>query len=203
MHLYKSGDKSRALCETCGGLVATTFAYRDVPFDDGSGVVHDILAGVCDGCGQVVSIPAQSTPAIRRAREVADIPLEVQLPAPALEILDAAAYRIDPQATPRFRKMLIAYYINRLAGHPGAGAALKDRNVVMRKRPRVKAPRRRLSLKLAPRTNAAFNQLRTTSGLPKTDLVLSVVDMIETDIVRPKKPRILSDLRQIAAVANA
>lgn len=203
MHLYKSGDKSRAFCEACGGLVTTTFAYRDVPFDDGSGVVRDILAGSCDGCGEVVSIPAQSTPAIRRGREVAEIPLEVQLPAPALEILDAAAYRIDPQATPRFRKMLIAYYINRLAGEPGAGDALKSRNDAVRSRPRVKVPRRRLSLKLAPRTNDAFDRLRTVSGLPKTDLVLSVVDMIEAEIVRPRKPRILSDLKQIAAVANA
>lgn len=203
MKLYKPGEKSRAVCETCGGLATTTFAYRDVPFDDGSGTVRDVLAGVCDGCGEVVSIPAQSTPAIRRAREVAEIPLEVQLPAPALEVLDAAAYRIDPRATTRFRKVLIAYYINRLADRPEIGAALRKRSDAVRKEPRIGSPRKRLSLKLAPRTNDAFNKLRAASGLPKTDLVLSVVDMIEGDIVRPRNPRILAELKQIAAVANA
>ncbi|WP_172746163.1 hypothetical protein [Neorhizobium sp. T7_12] len=50
-----------------------------------------ILAAVCDECDAVVAIPAQSTPAIRRAREVAEVALEVSIPAPEVEILDAAA----------------------------------------------------------------------------------------------------------------
>jgi len=66
--IYNPGDKSRAICEGCAKVVATTFVYRDVAFDDGSGVVRDILVAVCDACEAIVDVPAQSTPAIRQAR---------------------------------------------------------------------------------------------------------------------------------------
>lgn len=65
---FKESDKSRAICSHCERVVRTTFVYRDVPFDDGLGTVPDILAAVCDECGAVAAIPAQSTAAIIRAR---------------------------------------------------------------------------------------------------------------------------------------
>ncbi|WP_200798012.1 hypothetical protein [Roseivivax lentus] len=66
---YREGDRSRAICSVCGHIVSTTFALRDVPFDAGIGVVPNVLAAVCDNCGGVVAIPAQSTNAIARAHE--------------------------------------------------------------------------------------------------------------------------------------
>ena len=71
MKFFEAGDTSKAICESCKALVPTTFQSRDVAFDDGSGSVKDILAAVCDHCDTVVSIPAQSTPAIKRARDTA------------------------------------------------------------------------------------------------------------------------------------
>lgn len=62
--VFNVGDKSRAVCEACQTVVATTFELCDLPFSDGSGVANKIMAGVCDQCGTVVSIPAQSTPVI-------------------------------------------------------------------------------------------------------------------------------------------
>lgn len=97
--IYAPGDTGQAICPHCEKRVTTSYAYRDVPFDDGSGVVKDILAAVCDTCDRVAAIPAQSTPAIRRARDIADIPLEVSLLAPEIEVLDAAAFSIAPQST--------------------------------------------------------------------------------------------------------
>lgn len=68
----KENDKSKAFCEDCKDLITTTMQYRDVPFDDGSAIVKNILVGVCDNCGIVVSIPAQSTPAIAEAKRKAN-----------------------------------------------------------------------------------------------------------------------------------
>lgn len=62
-HEYKKGEKSRAICHHCG-LVQTTFRHRDVRVE---GVNVHILTGVCDKCNQVVSIPAQATPTIKKA----------------------------------------------------------------------------------------------------------------------------------------
>lgn len=69
MKLLNAGDKSKAICHHCGTLVTTTLRLCDVPFSNVSSVVKDILAGVCDQCDRVVSTPAQSTPAIKAARE--------------------------------------------------------------------------------------------------------------------------------------
>ena len=69
MKLYKAGDKSKAICHFCKDLVETTFGYHTVPFNDGCGSVPNIMAATCDQCGSVVSIPAQSTTAIKEARE--------------------------------------------------------------------------------------------------------------------------------------
>ncbi len=67
MTLHLPGGKGTAICER-DGRVSTTFRYRDVPFGDGSGVARKILAGCCDRCGEVVSIPPQSMPSIKAAR---------------------------------------------------------------------------------------------------------------------------------------
>lgn len=63
--IIKQYDKSKAICFNCKDVVATTFLYKDVPFSDGSGVVENILAAVCDVCGEVVATPAQATPQIK------------------------------------------------------------------------------------------------------------------------------------------
>lgn len=114
MKIYHEADKSRAMCEN-DGLVTTTFAYRDVPFRDGSGIVKDILVAVCDKCGDVVAIPPQSSLAIRATREKAAVSVEANLPAIYIDTLDLAAYRIDPNLTPDFRKRLLMYYVHTYA----------------------------------------------------------------------------------------
>lgn len=70
-HIHAEGEKSEAICYDCGRVVQTTFVIRDVPFDDGIGIARAIMACVCDGCGEVVAIPAMSTPQIAAARREA------------------------------------------------------------------------------------------------------------------------------------
>lgn len=74
MKFYQEGDKSLAICNRCEDLVQTTFTRRNVPFDDSVGQVKGVLVSVCDVCDQVVGVPAQSTPAIKAAREAAVAP---------------------------------------------------------------------------------------------------------------------------------
>lgn len=208
--LYAPGEKSRAICRHCNKAVETTFDYRNVPFDDGSGEVKDILVAVCDECGTVAAIPAQSTPAIRRTRETAEIPLEVSLSAPEIEILDAAAFKIDPQATPRFRKAIFTYYLGRFELNADELNAVKidlDRWVAVREQrkasAKVKIPTRRLSFKIAPRTEQRVVAVLSRTGWSKTKLVRSVVMRAERDILEEKARQSVIDLQQIAAAVNA
>lgn len=207
MQLYEAGDKSKAICEHCKSLVPTTFMYRDVPFDDGSGIVKDILVAVCDICDAVVAIPAQSTPAIRRARENAEVTLEVSVSARDLAVLDLVAWRIDEAATSRFRKSLIAHFLKRLEDDPEAPqrlAATIRKRASSRKGPnRVNIPRKRFSCKISPATDARVDQLMRASGLKKSDLVKAVIGEIEDKLVRQEAPADLALLRDVAAVVNA
>jgi hypothetical protein len=70
MRCYRAGDKGRALCAS-DGRVSTTYRHRTVVFGDGTGTAARILAGVCDRCGRVVSIPAQSVSSVGVARTFA------------------------------------------------------------------------------------------------------------------------------------
>jgi hypothetical protein len=203
MKLYRSGEKISAICEACGTVQQATFAYRDVPFSDGFGVVKDILVAVCDECGEIIATPAQSTPAIRAARETAVKPIEVSLPAPFIEALDLAAFRIDPQATTEFRKRLLAYYIHRAAESDQPAERLADRVARSGERFDVGAPRRRLSFKVTPRLNSEIDRIIEKSNLTKSDLIKSLVMQIDEDILQPKSPHNMKELRRLAAVASA
>ncbi|MBB1250383.1 hypothetical protein [Rhizobium sp. G21] len=202
MKLHVAGEKSKALCPHCQELTGATYAYRDVPFDDGVGRAKNILALVCDQCGDIVATPAQSTPAIKAARETATRPIEVNIPAPFIEALDLAAFRIDPEATSEFRKKLLAYYIFQAAETDQAQTELIG---VAPDRPAFnsEAPKRRLSLKVTPRLNAAIERLMTTLHLTKSDLVKLLVLKIYDDILGSRNPANLKELQRLAAVATA
>lgn len=205
MKVYKAGEKSKAICNDCASLVSTTFTYRDVPFDDGKGLVKDVMASVCDQCDRVVALPAQSTPAVRRSREIADVSLEVMLSASDMELLDLATWRIDPDSGLRLRKPLLAYYIQRLSGDPAAIARLqaKSSTRISTAAKAMKIPKRRLSMKFAPKTDASMQELMKASGLNKSHLIRGIVHEIEDDLVRPQNPKNLQKLREIAMVVVA
>lgn len=204
MKFYQQGDKGSALCPGCAQRVSTTFQRRDVPFNDGKGLARGILAAVCDQCDQVVGIPAQSTPAIREARPNELVALDANLPAVYIDMLDMAVHLLDPSASTQLRKVLLAYFLNRLAHDANTRSELQAAHVYCREHyaePRG-VPRRRLSMKLSPRIAHSLDTLLEGTGLSQTELLKCVIVQIEHDVVSAPKPelvKILSDL--CAAIA--
>ncbi|WP_368517315.1 hypothetical protein [Rhizobium sp.] len=205
MKIWYAGDKSKALCEKCRKVVATTFDYHDVPFESGIGVAKQIMAATCDECGTVVAIPPQSTPAIRVAREIASRPLEVIMAAPFLDTLDLASYRIDPSAGVVLRKSLIAYFVHRSVNDDSLVERLRRNAELHREKWRSwhDTPSKRLSMKVTPRVGDEFEELVKKSALNKTTLVKSIVMDIASEIVEPEEPRMMPELRRMAAALAA
>lgn len=204
MKVYEAGEKIQALCHNDGD-VTVTFDYRDVPFRDKRGVAENILVGVCDTCKSVIFIPAQSTPAIAAARKRAERALEVSLPSPFVEVLDAAAMRVNSHATTEFRKHLIVYYVNRYACGAEKSSELVDlankaTEIVSKS---VGSPNKRLSMKLADFASVRVDQVLNESRLSKTELIKSLVVKINEDIVQPKHPKHLAELSSMADVLFA
>ncbi|MGB0833255.1 MAG: hypothetical protein ACPGR2_01915 [Psychrobium sp.] len=69
MKKLKEGDTGQAICKDCSSLSNITYRVRNVPFSDGSGIVKNILVGVCNCCDRVISVPHQSTPEIKKEFE--------------------------------------------------------------------------------------------------------------------------------------
>ena len=197
MKLLLEGHKEQAICER-DGMTTITYVRRDVPFSDGRGVAKDILVGVCDVCKEVVSIPPQSTPAIRAAREVATQPIEANLPAAYIDALDLACYRLNPTATPELRKRLLMYYLVRSRTDKRLQRSIGSRRdlAIAQSKP----IKRRLSMKVTPAFATALDMLCMDVNLNRTEALKALVAKINEDIVKPARPQRLDELKALAAV---
>ncbi len=203
MKIFLDGDKGKAICDRCGGIVDTTFQRRDVPFSDGSGLVRNLLVGLCDSCDAVVSIPAQSTPAIRRARKPAPDNLEANLPAVYVDLLDYAVYTIDEQASTDFRRLLLTYFVHKAALDESAPARLKQshQQALERFPERRGSARRRLSMKVPSRLAQEMKLLEDRTSLNTTELLKSLVYVIQDKVLARPRPSLIDELRALSAVA--
>lgn len=203
MKLFQEGDKSKALCGQCNQLCTTTFVRRDVPFSDGKGNAKGLLVGVCDGCNHVVAIPAQSTPAIREARQKVLKPLEAVLPAIYVDVLDCAAHAIDPKASTDFRRVLLSYFLHRAAQDDNpAVRLLRSHEKARGAYPELRgASRRRLSMKITQRITDELQGLMKGTQLNTTEVIKSVVFDIQAQVLESPKPVLLRQLKALAAVA--
>lgn len=197
MNILKVGDKEKAACEQCAGFVTATYQLRDVPFSDGSGVVKQVLVGVCDQCDQVCVLPHQSTPAVKRALEKQRKPIESRVPAHMLDILNLASAEIG--CGTEFVPYLVKYYIHALANQRMSANRLSG--YLTSELAKGKAEKR-LSLK-GQHIVAEVDELKELTHIEKTsDLIRGVILKINDDIVQNKRQKPLNELRGIAAAVG-
>jgi hypothetical protein len=180
MKLLFQGDKSKAICENCGPT-STTFFYKDVVLSESKKLVKDILAGMCDSCGSVVSIPSQSTPAIKKEREKATLSIEAVLPAPYIEVLDMAAFKISNNATTEMRKYLILAYLHKHLLHKKKPCDWMIFENLFKNQ--LVLPMKRLSIKVSPSSQSNFLNIQQSFNLSKTDTIKAIVAEIKLDIL--------------------
>lgn len=197
MKFLKVGDTSKAVCEHCKSIVSTTYKLRDVPFSDGRGIAKKIMAGVCDQCDSVVSVPHQSVPAIKEQYEVKRQPVEVRLPAHLIDVLNVATEQLG--ANPDFVPHLIKYYVHLLATNQAS--ASKIAQYLKQDLAKGKSDKR-LSLK-GRMIADEIEQLKVLSHLNKTtDVLKSVILKINEDLIIKKSMNPIKQLKGImAAVA--
>ena len=172
MKLLFQGDRGKAICERCR-LAPITYRYRDVPLSDAGRLVKNILVGVCDQCESVVSIPAQSTPAIKTEREKATRSIEAVLPAPYLEVLDLAAFKLSSVSTTEMRKTLVLTYLNKPRRR---GMKPSDWTVFKGAFNKAgKPPTMRFSIKVSPQAEGDFLTVQGFLSMNKTDTLKAII----------------------------
>lgn len=194
MKIFKVGDSQQTICEHCHSLETATFALRNVPFSDGSGIVKNVLVGVCNQCDQVSILPHQSAPVVNKQLEAQRKPIETRLPAHMIDILNLAAVEIGGSTD--FVPNLVKYYIHTLANDKTT--AKKIDQFLKSGLAKGKAEKR-LSLK-GRKIYSDIEELKITSRINNTtELIKSVILKINEDILVKKETKSTRYLKDIMA----
>jgi hypothetical protein len=194
MKILREGDTKKVACETCGSFQNATFKLRDVPFNDGSGIVKSVLAGVCDACDSVAVIPHQSTPAIKKQLDKQRKAVEGRIPSHFVDILNLASYALGAETD--FSHSLVKYYIHALSKNEISTAGLSK--FLTSDLAKGKA-NKRLSLKGRYVAEEAELVKSLTDIRSTTELLKSVVLKINDDILVHKRPGRIKALQHVVA----
>ncbi|MEL4887912.1 hypothetical protein N6P31_12655 [Pectobacterium betavasculorum] len=197
MKIFKVGDTQGALCNTCQSYETATFQLKNVPFSDNSGVVKQVLVGVCDRCGNVAIIPHQSTPMIKKALNVQRKALESRVPAHMIDILNLASCELGGE--PDFIPTLMKYYLHTLAADH---AAAKDIPRFLQSDLAKGKSEKRLSLK-GRHVATDIDVLKTTTNISSTtDLLKGIVLKIKEDVLVQRDEIHIKQLKSIIAAVS-
>lgn len=197
MKILKVDDQSRAACETCRKIVDVTYRLRDLPLSDGSDIVKDVLAGVCDTCDNVCVLPHQSVPKVAKTLERQRKPIDSRVPAHMLDILRLASAEVGGGSD--FVPNLIKYYLHALAVEeisPDRLARYLASDLASGK------SQKRISLK-GRRVSEDIEKVKKLTNLSSTsDIVKSVILKINDDILQKKSRKPIKALEGIAAACQ-
>ncbi len=194
MKIFKVGDSQKAICENCRSLENATFKLRDVPFNDGSGLVKNVLVGVCDKCDKVSILPHQSTPVVKKQLEKQRKPIESRLPAHMVDILNLATLELG--GSTEFVPSLVKYYIHALATNEKSAKTIA---LFLKSDLATGKAEKRLSLK-GRQIYEDIEMLKIISRISNTtDLIKSVILKINEDVLVKKEPKPTRQLKDIIA----
>lgn len=172
MKIWKEGDRSRGLCETCRKLVETRFARRVVALERPAAEVPDVLVAECVECGGIVAIPAQSSPRLQEARRRESQRIEIRLPKELDDVLRLVASHYMARYDV-FGASLIRYYVGRM----GTEARVVRRVVHGARTPLAMSPSKgRLSLSIEkPVWDAAWEASRREGLRDKSEVIRGII----------------------------
>ncbi|MEC7278154.1 MAG: hypothetical protein VXV96_17665 [Bdellovibrionota bacterium] len=195
MKIYKEGDKSKGICKSCNSLVSTTFKTATVELSSGKGTVDNILAGVCDDCDHVVSVPHQSMPKIKETISAKKKSIEARMPRHLLDVLSLASDQFELGSSDTLVPSLVRYYIGiaddkerikeirKLSESEFAKGKLSEGN--------------RLSFKMNEPLYKKFEELRKKTNLTKTKLLKGLILQINEEILQKPKKKKLEEVEKV------
>lgn len=178
MKILKVGDIGKAACDKCEAFVNTTYKLKNVPFSDNSGIVKNVLVGVCDCCDSVVALPHQSTPAVKKQLEKQKASLESRIPAHLIDILNLACDKLG--ANTDFSSNIIRYYIYALSNKE---LSHKDLSKYLECNLAKGKSEKRLSVKGKNIISDIENLKKSTNISSTSDLIKSIILQINNDIL--------------------
>ncbi|MEP6832652.1 MAG: hypothetical protein ABJB74_04620 [Gemmatimonas sp.] len=112
--LLRQGDISDAICPTCKAWREIRFEYRTTRLTKSKIDVADVLVGVCQTCDDVASIPQQSAPKLREARQSAPSRIDARIPKELRDVIGMMASEFGGSPEP-FAGGMLRYYLAMIA----------------------------------------------------------------------------------------
>lgn len=194
MKILKVGDNQKAACANCQSFQEMAFVLRDVPLSDESGMVDNVLVGVCDHCDHVGIMPHQSTPLVQKQLQQQKRPVESRVPAHLIDILNLASVQVS--GTIDFVPTLIKFYLYCLSNDE---ASAKTINEYLQTDLAKGKSQKRISLK-GRRVTEDIEQLKQVTKIKSTtDIIKGIVLKMNDDLLVNKNQEKLTQLRSIVA----
>ncbi len=194
MKILKVGDTKKAACNTCESFQNVTFQLRNTPFSDGSGIVKNVLVGVCNACDSVVVLPHQSTPAVKKQLEKQRKSLESRVPAHMIDILNLASDKLG--GSTEFVPHIMKYYIHALSNNE-----ISSNNIsrYLKSDLAKGIAQKRISLKGRHLEEELILLKKLIKVESTTDLLKIVVLKINDDLLINERPKPMRQLKNIMA----
>lgn len=195
---YREGDKSKGICTSCKSVVGTTFELKEVPLISGKGSIDGVLAAVCDHCGNLVSIPQQSTARIRDGLFGKKCSVEVRIPRHLRDVLLTVCAEIATDTKPtEIEPFVMRYYMAHIANNKlNVGLLkkhLKSKLIEGRANDRV-------SFRVNEEILKKFGQKLKMVKLSRTEAIKAIILQAKVDLIDKAAPR---RLREIVLSASA
>lgn len=198
MRILREGDRGEGLCPECRRRVATRYTYRTVHLEQSEVDVANVLVGVCELCGETASIPAQSTPKLKEAREEKTVVLNARIPHHLDDVLRLLADHFDVPSW-SFRSGLVRFYLHELAENDGFARRVKRlAESGLAKGPAASKLSVRTSRQLA---SAAWERAREAGLRTRTGMLKGLILAGYEDVLEGRAPRRAEVLEGIAAAA--
>jgi len=195
MVIHSEGEKSRAVCERCRGVVTTTFRYA--PFRVNGARIPDVLQGFCDQCGDAVSLPHQSTFRIREYRQTHSRSVDVRVPRHHIDILLAIGGVHHVSAKPNLLcRLLSELYLPRMCGPAGRATRRRVMGALKQGLARGRC-RGRLSYGLPESAYAALRSLSAEEGGAPSDIVRGIIVTAKQDLLDTRRSTVRREFEKM------
>ncbi len=195
MKILKVGDTKKAICTQCQSLQKVTFQLRDIPFSDNSGVVKNVLVGICDHCDSIAILPHQSTPAVKRQLAVQRKSLESRIPAHMIDILNLASDTLGGGTD--FSPSIMKFYIHSLANND---ISAKDISNYLETDLAKGKAQKRISIKGCYLSEELSHLKEITQIKTTASLIKSIILKINDDLLVHKREYPITQLKNLLAV---
>ncbi|MFQ5791110.1 MAG: hypothetical protein ACE5JI_11625 [Acidobacteriota bacterium] len=196
MRILREGERGEAICRKCLARLPIRYEYRTVPLEESEVEVDNVLVGVCLSCDEVATIPAQSTPRLKEARERKLDPYNFRVPRHLDDVLVLIADRFSASPS-SFWPIMLRFYLRELQENEEFARRIRVLARTELAKGRAEA---RLSIRLSEELlQAAWERAREAGIRTRTEMVKGLIVAAKEDIL---EGRAKARRRTLGAIAS-